>query len=177
MQEDDTVCDVCTEALEAIELPCGHHVHLQCIARSGQNVCPVCRREVVFTAELQELYTRQRAANEEEQRQRESNESLALARQLQRNDEPEVERRIRVNIHGVTYTVRFRDAADGAVSVDDLTLQLNMVLHNIATRVREFEVDERTWHLYVLMRDINELSATSGLGVTQLFSIIENNMF
>lgn len=172
-------CDVCTEDLEDVELECNHHVHLECIARSGQNVCPVCRREVTFSPTMQDMYEHHREANLNELRQRESNESIALARQLQRGeDENEVEQQVAmVRINNVGFRIRFRDVSAGAVSADDLMLQLNLILHNIANRVRDFEVDERSWNLYKMMRDINELSATTGLPVQQLFSIVENNMF
>jgi hypothetical protein len=173
---EDIECDVCTEPLDSQELACGHHVHLHCIARSGQNSCPVCRREVTFTADDQAEYERVREANQEETRQREANESIALARQLQNTEEPQA-RQVRVTIMNTRYHITFRDVANGGVSADDLMLQLNLLVYNVSNHVQAFEIDERAWELYQLMTDMNRISATTGLSVQQLCSIIENNTF
>lgn len=176
-EDDDQACVVCTEHVENIELACRHVVHLACIARSGQNVCPACRSVVQFDAENQALYEQQRQSNEQERIQREQNESLALARQLanQRENVHYQDNIITVDINRRMYRVTLRDIAPGAIDANDLMLQVNQVLHHINSNARSFEADERALELATLVVKMNRISATTNLSIAQLVSIIENN--
>jgi hypothetical protein len=169
-------CIVCTESLDQL-LPCGHAIHTRCIARSGQNTCSVCRREVTFESEDNTVYQEAIQRNEQERIQREQNESIALARQLQRQlrTEPEepVERRYVTNINGTTFRINPTNV-DGVLDVGDCMLQVNQLMYNISNRQRQFDCDMRVFNLYRVIMQLNEVSAETGLSITQLCSVIEN---
>lgn len=50
--EEPTECVVCLSMVREEVLPCGHFVHRGCIARWGNELCPICRR----TVKLPETY-------------------------------------------------------------------------------------------------------------------------
>lgn len=170
---DENACTVCLEPLEHNELPCQHQVHLACIARSGQNSCPLCRREVTFTGPLQELFERERQAVEEARRAREHNESLALVRQLVNEDRPS--QMVRLHENGHMFRIRLVPSIAGPVDPMDLMLQVNQTQLNINNRVTSFDVDPCVFELFQLLRKVNHMSATTGLTVAQICSIVENN--
>jgi hypothetical protein len=95
-------CCVCTDPLMNL-LPCGHAVHTSCIAKAGQNLCPVCRVEVQFDEDDQALYEHHARLLQEEKRQQEQQASAQLARQLQQQEMREVPVRV---IRGVRRVVR-----------------------------------------------------------------------
>lgn len=181
-----TECIVCTEELQEENRPaCGHPVHLRCIALAGQQVCSVCRQPVTFTPELQQLFEQHQQANEAARVAREQSESIALARQLQRQElrggrdegEEDSPRRVRFRVGMNVYRVRLESPAGGEGAIDymELMLQLNQFMHNINNRVIEFTADPRVMELWDLLQSVNRLSATTGLTATQVCSILENN--
>ena len=38
-------CCVCTDPIEK-KLECGHYIHMDCVIRSGKDLCPVCRTKL-----------------------------------------------------------------------------------------------------------------------------------
>jgi hypothetical protein len=49
-------CCVCTENIyKKTKLICGHHIHKECIIKSGKNECPICRKNVLQSKKDKEL--------------------------------------------------------------------------------------------------------------------------
>ncbi len=172
-------CLVCLEPLAGVELACNHHIHSRCLARSGQNTCSVCRREHTFSQEDQVIYEEQVRQNNQERLQREQQESIALARRLQREqprggvDEVQEINVQRLRINNRNFLITLRDS-DDAIDYMDLMLQVNSIMHNINSQTLRFEVDRRAFQLYKLTLSMNEISATTGCSLQQIWSIIEN---
>ena len=169
-------CLICTEECKTA-LECSHYIHLKCIAQSGQNTCSICRKEVAFADEDEKTYQAARQRNEEEKKQRETAESIALAQQI--NTEINGRRRrpqrevamIRVNNRSLEITVQRHD---GYLPADDLMLQLNQLMFQVSERQRDITADLRVINLYNVMMDLNSISAHTGLGLRELCGIIEN---
>ncbi len=172
-------CAICLEECKH-PLPCKHYIHTRCIALSGQNTCSICRAQVHFSREDQQEYDKKRAENEEEKRQRELNESLTLANQLQR----EMNRgggghqvhRNRNMLHLEVYDKQFRvtlTPSDAPLPADELMLQLNQVMVHVATNRREFTADRRVIDVYKIMMDLNRVSATTGVEIKDICNIFQ----
>jgi hypothetical protein len=167
-------CLICTEECKTA-LECSHYIHLKCIAQSGQNTCSICRKEVAFADEDEKTYQAARQRNEEEKKQRETAESIALAQQI--NTEINGRRRrqdlavVRANNRDVQIIVQRND---GYLPADDLMLQLNQLMFQVSERQRDITADLRVINLYNVMMDLNSISAHTGLGLRELCGIIEN---
>ena len=189
--DEDTDCVVCTERMERLETTCNHWVHLRCIAMSGQDTCPACRAPVQFNAQDQELFYERRDANTRERIAREQEESLRLARQLQRRmrdgdddedgqEEPDVpapgplRRIIMLDVEGQRFEVRSVESDDG-IQLDDYILQVNQMFHHVANRQRHFEADPRVVMMYSVIHKLNQISAETGLSINQLCDVIMNS--
>lgn len=172
-------CLVCLEPLAGVELACNHLIHARCLALSGQDTCSVCRRQHTFSADLQPLYEEHVRLNNEERMRREQQESIALARRLQReqprdnNEEVQEINVQRLRINNRNFFITLRDSED-AIDYMDLMLQVNSIMHNINSNTTRFEVDRRAFQLYTLIIKVNEISATTGCNLQQIWSIIEN---
>jgi len=93
MSED---CVVCTEELQAGSQPeCQHPVHLRCIAQSGLDICPVCRQQVHFPVELQDLYEQRRTQIANERAAEQNTNDRQLARELQQQEQRQPRRMTR----------------------------------------------------------------------------------
>jgi hypothetical protein len=200
-QEED--CLVCTEAFVGVsELQCTHKIHLRCIALSGDARCPVCRVDVSLNIannpELQELLVQRQQQIQRERQQQQTQEDVQVARDLHRDlhrqDIREVFRRRRVDdtneeereefhaprIRFITpagfihYITPLPETTDGAMDVGDCMLAINQIMMNINQQTRQFEADRRMVNLYTVILKLNEISALTGLNITQLCSIIEN---
>jgi hypothetical protein len=90
-------CCVCTDLL-INKLSCGHAVHPSCIAKAGQNTCPVCRSPVEFDAEDQALYEHHARQLQFERVRSEQQASAELARQLTRQDRDQARQEYRSQI-------------------------------------------------------------------------------
>jgi hypothetical protein len=45
------ICCVCTDPINTKLTPCGHSVHIDCVIKSGKQLCPLCRQKVRMTKE------------------------------------------------------------------------------------------------------------------------------
>ena len=174
-------CLVCTEAFqEARVLRCNHAIHLRCIALSGDARCPVCRIDVSETIEehpeLRAILQQRQQQIQQEREQQQTQESVQLARQLQHEPEPEERRRIHgrmMRFHGRIFAVRLEESEE-PLDAGDCMLGVNQIMYNIHNQIREFSVDSRVLQLYQIIHELNEVSAETGLNISQLCNIIEN---
>jgi len=178
-EEGSNECLICTEECKTA-LPCSHMIHSLCIAKSGQSTCSVCRTEVVFTQEEKEEFYRAKQDNEEEKRQRELNESLTLAQEINRQINEPVRPRQNVqviSVNGRRHRVEILNR-DGALHADEMMLQLNALMVGLAgnTETNIITADRRVIDLYFVMIEMNTISANTGLNVGDLCRIIEMNL-
>lgn len=180
-------CIVCTDELNAVEVACNHQVHLRCIALSGQNTCPVCRQAVQFNNELQRLFEEHQRRNQEHFERMQMNESRDLAQQLRAEDgveegeDEEEPQRFQRNFqilrggNGMQYRVEVQEVnRDRVPDVGDLMLEVNNILVQMSNNTRNFQASEDAVALYEVMMLINRVSATSGLSVDQVCTIVQN---
>ena len=174
-------CIVCVEPVIQTELPCRHDVHLRCIALSGQNMCPVCRQPVQFDEVLQRLYEQRLQENQRELSQQQTQESVQLAHDLQREEMQTARRRMRdedniasLMINNRRFRVTITEDPDGPMDAGDLMIAINQVMMYTSERNRrEFTASSNVLKLYSLIIELNRLSAETGLSVAQLCSVIE----
>ncbi len=178
--EDDDVqlldeCLVCTDRCQQA-LPCGHSIHLNCIAMSGQTTCSLCRKDVehLFNDQQRECYIKRKTEIEKERKEAEQRESLRLAHQLQReNQHPQHQEIAMLRYNGRTHRVTLNPIMEGMTS-DELMLELNQIMVNVNNRVLEFTTDQRALELYKVLVDLNRISAMTGLTVSDCCNIIQN---
>ena len=179
-QEDDDehleTCPVCSEEFQQeVALECGHLVHRRCIAYAGQDICPICRQgPIQFNVDDQVLFQQRRTQLQQQRVAQEHSDSLALARQLSQAAEPP-HNRVRYRFNNQTFQIDLINRWEGVADYQDIMLELNRILMNLNQRVIRFEADTRAWDLVDFVMQMNRMSANTGLSVSQLCSIIENN--
>jgi hypothetical protein len=67
--EEEEICCVCTDPIQSILKPCGHSVHIDCVIKSGKQLCPLCRQHVTMTKIQKESTINYNIKYERERRQ------------------------------------------------------------------------------------------------------------
>ena len=178
-EEEVEECAICLEECKQ-PLACNHYIHARCIALSGQNTCSICRASIQFSVEDQREFQRKKSENEEEKKQREMNESLTLANQLQREinrgggqqDRRQQRNTLLLEVYNRQYQVTLTPG-DMPIPQEELMMQLNQVMVHVANNRRQFSADRRVIELYKVMMDMNRVSATTGVDIKDICNIFQ----
>ena len=130
----------------------------------------------MFVGDDIQVYEKAKAAHEREKREREMKESVELAQDLTRqlntrDTRANYEAETVLLIHGRRYRIQHL-RSEGAITHDDLMLQVNQIMVHVNNRVFQFRADTRAIELFRLLMDLQSLSAFSGLSVNDLTNIL-----
>ena len=161
MSEEIQECVVCNEECSE-STPCGHIVHLECVARSGKEECPMCRQETRVSAVHQEIFDQavQRNRRLEEERNREAAEEIQ-----ERVERPRIPL---IEVGG--RELRWRRVDTDTVNVDQLFIELTML--NQAQDGEEIQCSSRVLRLLQMIYEARELSVEANLTLRQMFDTI-----
>jgi hypothetical protein len=161
MSEEIQECIVCNEECSE-RTPCGHIVHLECVARSGKEECPMCRQETQVPAAHREILDQavQRNRRVEEERNREAAEEIQ-----ERVGRP----RIPTILMGGR-EIRWRRHDSDTIDVDQLFIELTML--NQARDGEEIQCSSRVFRLLQMIYEVRELSVDANLTLRQMFDTI-----
>jgi hypothetical protein len=161
MSEEIQECIVCNEECSE-RTPCGHVVHLECVARSGKEECPMCRQETRVPVAHRELFDQavQRNRRVEEERNREAAEEIQ-----EHLGQPRVSI---IEVGG--RELRWRRVNTDTINVDQLFIELTML--NQARDGEEIECNSRVLRLLYMIYEARELSVEANLTLRQMFDTI-----
>ena len=161
MSEEIQECIVCNDPCSE-RTPCGHVVHLECVARSGKEECPMCRQETRVSAAHREIFDQavQRNRRVEEERNREAAEEIQ-----ERVGRPRIPL---IEVGG--RELRWRRVDSDTVNVDQLFIELTML--NQARDGEEIQCSSRVLRLLQMIYEARELSVEANLTLRQMFDTI-----
>ena len=174
-------CIVCLEECKD-KLECNHYIHKMCIAKAAQNVCSLCKKEVTFNKQEEQVYLQKKSENEEEKKETELRESEIAARNLNRQLNINNSTQVTISTHNRNFSVNLV-GYNSSIESGDLMLELNKILleinknernFNDSINIEPFELDYRALDLFKVMNQLNNISANSGIQVRELMGIIDN---
>jgi hypothetical protein len=181
-EQDEKQCPACLEPVNDM-LECRHSVHFRCVAMTGKEECPLCRKHVKLPKEHCDLLIERRRILEEEKKLEDEASSLALARDLssrgnrvnnRANNSANIENQVRrsvLNFPGYSLEVDLRPPPD-RWDLEELVLSVSRLTMAVHARATVTSSDECSLSLFRLMYSVNETAAISGLGVKEILDAL-----
>ena len=161
-------CAVCNEECN-VRLSCSHHVHYECIARSGRSRCPVCLHEPIeLPAEHQQTFQQAVLRNQHfiEEQNREA------AEDIQRQEEPVQIRRPNYREIQLGYQIRrWRQRVSNDYNVGHIIEEVGQLLYTTEP-TSVIEADNRSVQLTQMGMSLREIGIDLNMSVRELVNVL-----
>ena len=166
--DEEMECSVCIEECKTM-LDCRHRVHLECIARSGKQECPLCKQQVTLPPSLKTVCDRTKREMEQERKEQDTQESLRVAAELQRQLQPPRVTVLTFPTHRMRVTI---DPEPIRWNVDEFTMEVCRLMMNSNTRTMSMNTTQSVVNAFQLIYSLNRLSVETGLNTEDLANVL-----
>ena len=157
-------CYICTEVISSDEIIplCGHTVHIKCIAITGKEECPFCKKPVIITDEYKELLIESKIKNKKYIEKENLEAALLIEREQEQNNNIPEERFIIIGTNSIFYRHRL---------IRDITYNIifeELAKINYARNNERIVTDKIFIDIMSLVYHIKEMSIVHNMPISEL---------
>ena len=157
-------CYICTEVISSDEIIplCGHTVHIKCIAITGKEECPFCKKTVIITDEYKDLLTESKIKNKKYIEKENLEAAILIEQEQEQNNNIPEERFIIIGTNSIFYRHRL---------IRDITYNIifeELAKINYARNNERIVTDKIFIDIMSLVYHIKEMSIVHNMPISEL---------